>query len=100
MGLVRAHALIQAFPTMVRERRSDHLEAWIAEATHSDIGALARYARGLQNNLIAVKAGLTLEWSHGVTEGQIHRLARSMVRSFTRIPTAFKLFTTASAVTK
>jgi hypothetical protein len=31
-------------------------------------------ARGLQDDLIAVKAGLTLTWSNGVIEGQIHRL--------------------------
>jgi transposase len=32
------------------------------------------FAHGLQDDLSAVKAGLTLEWSNGVTEGQIHRL--------------------------
>ena len=36
--------------------------------------ALARFARGLQDDLTAIIAGLTLEWSNGVTEGQIHRL--------------------------
>jgi hypothetical protein len=29
---------------------------------------------GLQDNLMAVKAGLAVAWSSGVTEGQIHRL--------------------------
>ena len=46
----------------------------MAEATHSGIGAVARFARGLQEDLATVTAGLTLEWSNGVTEGQIHRL--------------------------
>jgi transposase len=59
---------------MVRERRGDALEAWMAEATHSGIAELTRFARGLQDDLAAVEAGLTLEWSNGVTEGQIHRL--------------------------
>ena len=31
-------------------------------------------ARGRQEDLAAVTAGLTLAWSHGVTEGQMHRL--------------------------
>ena len=36
--------------------------------------ALARFARGLQEDLAAVTAGLTLEWSNGAIEGQITRL--------------------------
>jgi transposase len=73
-GVARANQLIQAFLAIARERRGHDLEAWMAEATHSGIDALARFARGLQEDLAAVTAGLTLEWSNGVTEGQIHRL--------------------------
>jgi transposase len=46
----------------------------MAEATHSGIDALARFARRLEDDSVAVTAGLTLDWSNGVTEGQIHRL--------------------------
>jgi transposase len=74
MRVARADALIQAFLAMVRERRGHELEAWMAEAIHSGIEELARFARGLQDDLSAVKAGLTLQWSNGVTEGHIHRL--------------------------
>jgi transposase len=73
-GIARANTLIQAFLTMVRERRGADLEAWRAEAMPSGIDALARFARGLQDDLPAVTAGLTVEWSNGATEGQIHRL--------------------------
>jgi transposase len=73
-GMARANQLIQAFLAIARERRGHDLEAWIAEATHSSIDELARFAQGLQEDLAAVTAGLTLEWSNGVTEGQIHRL--------------------------
>jgi hypothetical protein len=69
--IARAHGLSQAFLTMVRERRGADLEAWMAEARHSGIGELARFARGLQDDLMAVNAGLTLEWSNGVTKGHI-----------------------------
>jgi Transposase len=72
--IARAHGLSQAFLTMVRERRGADLETWMAEAMHSGIEALPRFARGLQDDLMAVKAGLTLGWSNGVTEGHIHRL--------------------------
>jgi transposase len=73
-GIARAYALIQTFLSVVRGRRGDALEAWMVEATDSGIAELTRFARGLQDDLIAIKAGLTLEWSNGVTEGQIHRL--------------------------
>jgi transposase len=72
--IARAHALSEAFLAIVRERRGADLDAWMAEAISSGIAELARFARGLQDDLPAVTAGLTLEWSNGVTEGQIHRL--------------------------
>jgi transposase len=72
--ITRADALIQTFLCMIRERRGEALKAWMAEATDSGIAALARFARGLQHDLSAISAGLTLEWSNGVTEGHIHRL--------------------------
>jgi transposase len=59
---------------MIRERRGTHLKAWMAETMHSGVEAPARFARGLQDDSAAVTAGLTLGWSNGVTEGQIHRL--------------------------
>jgi transposase len=73
-GIARAYRLTQGFLAMVRERRGADLEAWMAEAISSGIDALARFARGLQDDLVAIRAGLTLAWSNGVTEGQIHRL--------------------------
>jgi transposase len=72
--VARANQLIQAFLTLVRERRGQDLQAWMAEATHSGIDELARFARGLQDDVVAITAGLTLKWSNGVTEGHIHRL--------------------------
>jgi transposase len=72
--IAQANALSETFLALVRERRGEELEAWMAEATQSGIEDLARFARGLQEDLKAIKAGLTLDWSNGVTEGQIHRL--------------------------
>jgi transposase len=72
--ITRAYQLTQGFLALARERRGHDLEAWMAEATHSEIEELARFARGLQDDLRAIQAGLTLAWSNGVTEGQIHRL--------------------------
>jgi transposase len=73
-SIARAYGLSQTFLTMVRERRGADLEAWIAETMPSGIEELARFARGRQEELSAIKAGRTLQWSNGVAEGQIHRL--------------------------
>jgi len=59
---------------MVRERTGDQLADWIAAAQGSDIAEVRRYAIGLRADQAAVQAGLTLEWSNGQVEGQIHRL--------------------------
>jgi Transposase/Helix-turn-helix domain of resolvase len=72
--IARAHGLTHAFLTMVRERRGSDLAAWITAATDSGIDALARFARGLRNDLAAVTAGRTLPWSNGPVAGQITRL--------------------------
>jgi transposase len=54
-GIARAHGLSQASLAMVRERRGHAREAWMAEATSSGIDELTRFARGLQDDMSAVK---------------------------------------------
>jgi transposase len=66
--------LPQAFLALARERRGSDLAAWITAATDSGLEELARFARGLQKDLAAVTAGLTLPWSNGPVEGQVTRL--------------------------
>jgi transposase len=73
-GITQAYRLTQDFLTLVRERRGCDLEAWITAATSNGIDALARFARGLREDLAAVSAGLTLSWSNGPVEGQVTRL--------------------------
>ncbi|HEY3230833.1 MAG TPA: transposase, partial [Roseiflexaceae bacterium] len=72
--LAQANELTQRFLTILRERQGQELDAWITDVLVSGIDNLARFARGLQDDMAAVKAGLTLEWSNGVTEGHNHRL--------------------------
>ena len=73
-SIAQAYTLSQAFLALVRERRGDALETWMTAAVASGIEALARFAQGLQEDLAAVKAGLTLPWSNGPVEGHINRL--------------------------
>ena len=73
-AIAQAYTLSQAFLALMRERRGDALAAWMTEATASGIEALARFAQGLPDDLVAVKAGLTLRWSNGPVEGHVNRL--------------------------
>jgi transposase len=72
--MAQLYELAVAFLTLVRERRGEDLEAWRTQATQSGIEPLARFAQGMQDDLAAIQAGLTLPWSNGVTEGQVNRL--------------------------
>ena len=82
--IAQAYTLSQAFLGLVRERRGDALAAWITEASASEIAALARFAEGLQEDLAAITAGLTLPWSNGAVEGQVNRLKLLKRQSYGR----------------
>ena len=62
--VARLDELAQSFLTMVRERRGEVLASWRTQAAESGIGPLARFAEGLQEDLAAIQAGLTLPWSN------------------------------------
>jgi transposase len=72
--LASAIALAQDFTRLVRERQPDQLEPWLAQAAESPHVPLQRFAKGLRDDYDAVKAGVTLPWSHGPVEGHINRL--------------------------
>lgn len=66
--------LIQEFTTMLREREGERLDAWLDRVERQGVSELQSFASGLRKDYDAVKAGLTLEWSQGQVEGQVHRL--------------------------
>jgi transposase len=82
--MAQAYTLSQAFLALVRERRDDALAAWMTETSASGIAALARFAQGLQEDLAAVQAGLTLPWSNGAVEGHVNRLKLLKRQSYGR----------------
>jgi transposase len=59
---------------MVRQRHSDDFDAWITDVQQSGVKELRAFAKGLLKDAVAVRAGLSLVWSNGPTEGFIHRL--------------------------
>ena len=72
--IAQTYELIQAFTTMLRERGGERLDEWLERVEKQGIAELQSFAQGLKKDYEAVKAGLTLSWSNGQTEGQVHRL--------------------------
>jgi transposase len=79
-----AMVLAQDFAQLVRERRADQLDSWLARAADSPFVALQRFAKGLRDDYDAVKAGLTLRGSNGPVEGHLNRLKRLKRQMFGR----------------
>ncbi|MFG2045795.1 transposase, partial [Dactylosporangium sp. NPDC048998] len=65
---------VQDFADMMRKLRGARLPQWIAAVLASDLVQLHSFAKGLQRDLAAVTAGLTLPWSSGAVEGQVNRV--------------------------
>jgi hypothetical protein len=80
--IATAITLAEEFATMVRQRQScpeagapwAQLDSWLARTEQSKIAALVSFAKGIRRDYAAVKAGLTLVYSNGATEGHVNRL--------------------------
>ena len=62
------------FNGILRKGRSEKLDAWIADATNSDLTPIMRFARVMRRDIDAVRNAIELPWSNGQAEGQINRL--------------------------
>ena len=69
-----AYELVTDFTSMLRQRQGARLDAWLEKVETQGRAELKNFAQGLKRDYDAVKAGLTLQWSNGQTEGQVHRL--------------------------
>lgn len=71
-----AEALLlgQEYLSIVRERRADDFDVWLARAGQSALPAFRRFAKSLRRDYAAVKAALTQPWSSGPVEGHVNRL--------------------------
>jgi transposase len=72
--VAKAQELAGRFVKMIRERQADALREWIVSALKSNLPEFVSFANGLTDDLRAVKASLTSEWSQGQVEGQVNRL--------------------------
>src|SRR5512135_2179992 len=72
--IAQTYELIQEFTSMLREREGERLDEWLERVEKQGVVELQSFAQGLKKEYDSVKAGLTLSWSNGQTEGQVHRL--------------------------
>jgi len=68
------HQLLQDFIQMLRERRPEHLNAWMKQARESGIKELKSFVNGIERDYEAVRAGLTFHWSQGPVEGTVNKI--------------------------
>ncbi|MFF4385009.1 hypothetical protein [Kitasatospora sp. NPDC001547] len=64
----------RAFGKMITELPGDRLPQWIEAVRADDLPSLNAFVNGLERDLAAVTAGLTLPWSSGVIEGHVNRI--------------------------
>lgn len=65
---------VRAFGKILTQLQGDQLPHWIKAVRADDLPSLHAFANGLERDLAAVTAGLTLPWSSGVVEGHANRI--------------------------
>lgn len=72
--IAQACELVAGFAEMVRSRQEEGLTAWLAKAEASRLEEFQTFVNGVRRDEAAVRAGLSLPWSNGPTEGNNNRL--------------------------
>lgn len=62
------------FQEIIKERRGESFDAWLAKVRSSEIKELKNWANGLLSDERAVRNALSSVWSNGQVEGQVNRL--------------------------
>jgi transposase len=74
LPLATAHALMQRFRQVVRDRDLPGLDRWLADAASSELPSFVGFTRGIATDRAAVDAAFTLPWSTGPVEGHVHKI--------------------------
>ncbi|WP_425473479.1 transposase [Streptomyces xiamenensis] len=65
---------VRTFAQMLTERHGVRLPDWLHAVRQDDLPSLHTLAAGIDRDLDAVIAGLTLPWNSGVVEGHVNRI--------------------------
>jgi transposase len=66
--------LVRSFSEVLRAKEAIALQPWIDRATASGFPAIKNFCDGLVRDRAAVTAAISLKWSNGQVEGQVHGL--------------------------
>jgi transposase len=72
--LKTARALAHDFQALFFKKKAALVDTWMAQVQACSMTALQTFATGLQRELAAFKAAVTLPWSNGPLEGNINKL--------------------------
>ena len=72
--LATGYALLQRFRVLVTARDLGALDGWLRDAQQSGLPSFISLATGIAADRAPVAAALTLPWSTGPVEGQVHRV--------------------------
>ena len=64
----------ERFIGIVRDRQGTKLSQWLSDAEASEVGEIRQFAHKVRQDEAAVRAGCTLPYSNGQTEGKITKL--------------------------
>ena len=65
---------MRKFAEILTQRQGERLGDWMRDVQDNGAPALRSFANGLRNDLDAVTAGLTLDYSSGAVEGTVNRI--------------------------
>jgi transposase len=70
-ALVEVRDIVDAFHTLIRQKKAAELDGWLERAGQS---LMASFARGLARDRAAVNSAIATAWSNAQAEGQITKL--------------------------
>jgi transposase len=82
--LAAAHALMQRFRQVVRDRDLLGLDHLLTDATSSELPPFVGFTRGIATDRTTVNAAFTLPWSTGPVEGHVHKIKLLKRQAFGR----------------
>ena len=59
---------------MITELTGQDLPQWMAAARDAGLPGISSFAKGLEQDLVAVTNGLTMPWSSGPVEGRVNHI--------------------------
>ncbi|MFC9589376.1 hypothetical protein ACFTUC_06200 [Streptomyces sp. NPDC056944] len=70
---------------MLTDRQGERLPAWLDGVRQDDLPSLHTLAAGIDRDIDAVTAGLTLPWSSGSVEGHVNLIKMLKRQMFDRV---------------